>query len=63
MAHSPDHARCPSGKRDVTLAGKVRNGSAENRDFKETAIGEATALAVQDLVEKLEAKRSLLAMR
>ena len=36
-------------------------GSAENRDFKETAIGEATERAVQDLVEKLEAKRSLLA--
>jgi curli biogenesis system outer membrane secretion channel CsgG len=51
----------------VTLLGMDSNGagggSAENRDFKETAIGEATARAVQDLVEKLEAKRSLLAMR
>jgi curli biogenesis system outer membrane secretion channel CsgG len=38
-------------------------GSAENRDFKETAIGEATERAVKDLVEKLAAKRSMLAMR
>ena len=51
----------------VSLFGMNSNGagagSSENTDFKETAIGEATERAVRDLVEKLEAKRSLLAMR
>ena len=32
----------------------------ENRNFKETAIGEATERAVQNLSETLEAKRGIL---
>jgi curli biogenesis system outer membrane secretion channel CsgG len=38
-------------------------GSAQNTNFKETAIGEATERAVQNLSEKLEAKRQQLAVR
>ena len=38
-------------------------GSAENKNFKETAIGEATERAVQSLTEKLQAKRTMLAAR
>jgi curli biogenesis system outer membrane secretion channel CsgG len=38
-------------------------GSAENKNFKETAIGEATERAVQNLAEKLQAKRAMLASR
>jgi curli biogenesis system outer membrane secretion channel CsgG len=35
----------------------------QNSNFKETAIGEATERAVQNLSEKLEAKRQQLAVR
>ncbi len=38
-------------------------GNAENTNFKETAIGEATERAVQNLTEKLQGKRALLASR
>jgi curli biogenesis system outer membrane secretion channel CsgG len=38
-------------------------GGAQNSNFKETAIGEATERAVQNLSEKLEAKRQQLATR
>ena len=38
-------------------------GNAENKNFKETAIGEATERAVQNLTEKLQAKRAMLATR
>ena len=38
-------------------------GGADNRNFKESAIGEATERAVQNLSEKLEAKRAMLASR
>ena len=38
-------------------------GSSQSSNFKETAIGEATERAVQNLSEKLEAKRQLLASR
>lgn len=51
----------------ITLLGMGSNGggggSGENRNFKETAIGEATERAVQNLTEKLLAKRPLLASR
>jgi curli biogenesis system outer membrane secretion channel CsgG len=38
-------------------------GGAENKNFKESAIGEATERAVQNLTEKLQAKRAMLASR
>lgn len=38
-------------------------GGGQNTNFKETAIGEATERAVQNLSEKLEAKRQQLAVR
>jgi curli biogenesis system outer membrane secretion channel CsgG len=38
-------------------------GGAQNSNFKETAIGEATERAVQNLSEKLQAKRQQLAIR
>ncbi|MBA2686903.1 MAG: hypothetical protein H0U64_02265 [Gemmatimonadaceae bacterium] len=38
-------------------------GGGQNNNFKETAIGEATERAVQNLSEKLEAKRPLLVSR
>lgn len=51
----------------ISLLGMGANGGGgargENRGFKETAIGEATERAVQNLTEKLGAKRSILAAR
>ena len=44
-------------------SGGAGGGNAQNTNFKETAIGEATERAVQNLSEKLEAKRAQLAMR
>jgi len=51
----------------ISVLGIGANGgggaSGENRNFKETAIGEATERAVQNLTEKLEGKRAMLANR
>lgn len=51
----------------ISLLGMGSGGGGgaggENRNFKESAIGEATERAVQSLTEKLEAKRAMLAVR
>lgn len=51
----------------ISLMGLGSHGgggaNGENRNFKESAIGEATERAVQNLTEKLAAKREMLAIR
>lgn len=51
----------------LSVLGMGANGgggaNGQNRNFKETAIGEATERAVQNLTEKLQAKRGMLAVR